>query len=252
MKINAISLANLQNTELSQFNTDILGIVQLNNPTTLGVVKAYNAFKNEQTEILNLFKADKSSALTDELVAIDTNRDDALIGISLQIESYTRHHLPATRALGMLLWEHLKHFGTGIDRYNYQKETSTITNILKEWNNKTELKAALTDLKLTEWVNQLEATNIVFNTKFIQRAQATGESTFTNTLKTKRIDAAQAWYHLRDAIVSKYTVAVNDETDASIYVITINSINAIIDKYNALLTARRNNKSTPPIVAPES
>lgn len=252
MKINAISLANLQNTEVSQFNTDILGVIQLNNPTTLGVGRPYDAFKNEQTEILSLFKADKSSALTDELFAHDQERDDALLGIMLQIESYTHHKLPATRALGVLLFEHLKKFGTGIDRYNYQKETATITNILKEWNDKPELKAALATLKLTEWVDELEATNIAFNTKFIQRAQATGENTFTNTLKNKRIDAAQAWYKLRDAIMSKYTVAENDETDTSMYVTTINSINAVIDKYNVLLAARRNKKSTPPVVTPES
>ncbi|MDI9365543.1 MAG: DUF6261 family protein [Flavobacterium sp.] len=252
MKINAISLTNLQNTEASQFNTDILGIIQLNNPITLGVVKPYEVLKNEQTEILSLFKADKSSALTDELVTLDLYRDEALIGISLQIESYTYHKLPATRALGVLLFNHLNNFGTGIDRYNYQKETSTITNILKEWKDKTELKAALVALKLTDWENELEATNMAFNTKFIQRAQVTGENTFTNTLKAKRIDAAQAWYKLRDAIVSKYTVALNDETDTSIYVTTINSINAVIDKYNALLAARRKKKTTPPVVTPES
>ncbi len=252
MKIAAITLNNLQNTEVSQFNTDILGIIQLNNPITLGIGRPYDAFKNEQTEILSLFKADKSSALTDELFAHDLERDDAFLGICLQIESYTHHHLPATRALGVLLFDHLKHFGTGIDRFNYQKETSTITNILKEWNDKPELKAALTTLKLTEWVNQLEATNIAFNTKFLQRAQATGENTFTNTLKAKRVDAAQAWYKLRDAIMSKYTVAENDETDTSLYVTTINSINAVIDKYNVLLAARRKKPSIPPIAAPTS
>jgi hypothetical protein len=245
MKINSITLAALQNTEVSQFNTDILGIIQLNNPITLGIGRPYNAFKNEQTEILSLFKADKSSALTDDLFGLDLDRDDAFLAISLQIESYTHHKLPAIRALGVLLFEHLSKFGTGIDRYNYQKETATITNILKDWNDKPELKAAIIALKLTEWQTNLETANLAFNAKFLQRAQATGENTFTNTLKNKRIDAAKAWYKLRDAIESKLNVAENDEADTSLYVTTINSINAVIDKYNVLLAARRKKPATP-------
>lgn len=242
MKINAISLANLQNTEVSQFNTDIAGILQINTPITVAVAKPYNAFRNQQTELLDMFRADKGSALTDELFELDLDRDDAFLGICLQIESYTHHKLPATRALGVLLFEHLSKFGTGIHRYNYQKETATITNILKEWNEKPELKAALVALKLTEWQTDLETANLAFNAKFLERAQATGENTFTSTLKNKRIDAAQAWYKLRDAIESKYNVIDNEDGDTSLYVTAINSMNAVIDKYNVLIATRRNKK----------
>lgn len=90
-------------------------------------------------------------------------------------------------------------YGSGIARLNYQAETATVNNLLRDWENKPDLADAITTFNLTSWVNELKAANEEFNTKYLLRTQEYGDAS-PETIKTKRDETNIAYYALRDRI----------------------------------------------------
>lgn len=53
-------------------------------------------------------------------------------------------------------------YGKGIQCLNYQAETATINNILRDWENDSELATAVVAFNLSEWVSELKTANTEF------------------------------------------------------------------------------------------
>jgi len=96
-QITGIELTKLQNPEFLQFNRNVLNIVFDNNKTTLKVVAEYDALEKLTNDIAALFKTDTGSDITDELVTLDSRRDDAITGIGLYLDALSRHNDVAIR-----------------------------------------------------------------------------------------------------------------------------------------------------------
>lgn len=79
--MNAIELKLLRNAEYLQYVKDYLGIINLNNPTQLGIEAKLSAFNNKITELEALYKKALASEKTQELLTLDERRDDAINGI---------------------------------------------------------------------------------------------------------------------------------------------------------------------------
>lgn len=193
------------------------------------------------TTIETLFKADKSSSLTAEIADLDARRDTAITGISTLVQAFTYHFDETTRNHATLIANQLANYGGGIAKENYQSETAIINAILNDWAIKQDLATAITALNLTAWKNELENANNSFNTKYLARTQEMG-ATSPDTIKQKRLEAANMYYKLRDFINSYYTL--ND--GAAPYGKTVSEINTLINQYNVLLAGRKanNNSST--------
>lgn len=240
MSINAIDISKLRNSEFLQFSKDVLGIVSLNNPTTLQVKTQYDDFENITSTIESLFKSERGSIITNEIADLDARRDTAITGINTFIQALTYHFDEPTRKNAELLTKQLGNYGSGIAKENYQSETAIITSILNDWTTKPDLAAAITALNLTNWKTELENANSEFNTKYLARTQELGAASL-DTIKQKRLEAANIYYKLRDFINSYYTL--ND--GAAPYGKTVNELNALIDQYNVLLAGRKlNNTNT--------
>ena len=232
--IKSIALKDLRNGEVLQFNTDILAIVNLNNPLVLKVQPEYNNLLVVNQVIEGLFKTDSSNPITEELQALDARRDAAINGMIAVINGYSYHFNAAINTHATHLKNHLNLFGAGIARDNYQSETTTLRTIINDWINKPELAVAVTALNLIDWKNELETANTSFASKWLTRTQELG-AVSSDTIKAKRTDAANAYYTLRETLDAYNTI----NKGADPFGKTINELNALIDQYNVLLAGRK-------------
>ena len=241
--ISKIPLQELRNSEFLQFSTDTLGIVSLNDPNTLQVLTQFDALTISKTELEGLFKKEQGSQITDEIVKLDALRDSLINGISAVVLGNTYHFDTTMQGYASVLEANLSIYGAGIARENYQSETAIINNILNDWSTQPDLITAVAALGLDAWVAQLEAANTSFNAKYLERTQELG-AVSSDTLKSKRLETANAYYELRDFIDSYFTI---NKGVAPFDKVT-NELNALIDQYNKLLISR---KSGGDVQAPE-
>jgi len=222
---------------------DTLKIVAANDPVALNVADAYNALLAANRDLEALFKAERGSAMTDAIIALDARRDNAIIGIRLFINAFTYHFDDAMRTYAELLEHNLSLYGSSIARENYQSETAIINKILVDWTNKPELVTAVKALQLTEWKVELETANQAFNTQYLARNTEMGAAVPDNTVKDNRLLTTNAYYQLRDFIISHHTIS----NQAAPYKKVVNEINSLIEQYTALLNSR---KSKPVVKTP--
>lgn len=235
--MNAIDLRNLRNAEYLQYMKDFAGIINLNNPAALQIATKLNAFNTKTTELEDLFKRALASDRTKGILALDERRDDALNGIFYFLQGYTYHFEEEKRNNAQLLMAHMAIYGSGISRQNYQAETATIDNILRDFDTETDLKDAVTAFDLQSWLDELTDANTQFNSEYLSRTQEYGDAN-PDTIKSKREEVNVAYYALRDRIDALHTLV---ETPTSPYSTVINQLNALTDQYNTLLVNRQDN-----------
>jgi len=76
---------------------------------------------------------------------------------------------------------------------------------MDDWDNKPGLKEAISALKPGPWKTELPSANILFSEKYLERAKKTGAPS-TENIGSKRNEANEAWYTLRDLINGYYTI----------------------------------------------
>ncbi|NMN39407.1 DUF6261 family protein [Pedobacter sp. SG918] len=231
--INNIALQPLRNSEYIQFLTDTLNIVSKNNPQALNVSAQYDALRTATDNVEKLFKISQASLVTAEIEALDKRRDDAINGISLQVQSLAYSADPVINQHGKTLNAHLALFGTSIARENYQSETTILRNIVNDWKNKPELQEAVTALNLGNWLSELETANNEFNLAYIKRNEELAAAP-TEKLRELRNIANNLYYKLRTRINSN--LDINDGAEP--WAATVNLLNQHIGTY-ALLQTRR-------------
>jgi len=231
--INYVKLQPLRNGEYIQFLTDTLHIVLNNDPEALMVKQQYDLLRRELDTIEKIFKTKQASAITQEIEALDVRRDKAINGANLQIHSLTYSTDPLLSDHAKTLKAHLRLFGPGIARKNYQSETTVLRNIVNDWKTKPELMEAITALQLTTWQTEIEQANDAFSEAYSRRNEELVAAP-SEKLKTLRLEGNEAYYKLRDRLNALMEVNEGAEPWAS----TIDRLNQHISNYQALLKRR--------------
>lgn len=238
--MNAIELKLLRNAEYLQYVKDFAGIINLNNPSTLQIDAKLSAFTTKITELEALYKKALASEKTQEILVLDERRDSAVTGINYFLLSQTYHYEADKRQKAQTLLNSMALYGSGIARLNYQAETATLNNLLRDWENKPDLTMALADFDLSGWVAELKNANDQFNAKYLSRTQEYGDAS-PETIKLKREETNAVYYALRDRIDALHLLV---ETPPSPYTTVINQLNALTDQYNVLLVNRKETVGT--------
>ncbi|WP_432671458.1 DUF6261 family protein [Flavobacterium sp. SM2513] len=207
-----------------------------NEPDYLKVAPQLNAFKSRVTEAEALFILPRESNYSPEIQALDTLRDTNFRGIRQVISGYTNHYDSQISAAANLLTKNIKLYGPQIAKLNYQAETSVITSMTKDWDDKPELTNAINVLNLKEWSVELKKNNTDFDTLYTQRTQEYGGRT-QDKLKIKREEVAQAYLVLIENINARNTL-----DDTGMYTKVINELNALSDQYTNMLHIRKGRK----------
>lgn len=237
--MNSIDLQKLRNAEYLQYMKDFSGIITLNNSAQFDIEAKFNAFNTKIGELEALYKKALASEKTQELLLIDARRDAAINGIYYFLFSHTYHFETAKQQNAQVLLENMALYGSGIARLNYQAETATLNNLIRDWENKPELINAIAEFGLTGWVIELKTANEEFNTKYLSRTQEYGDAS-PETIKLKREEVNVTYYALRDRIDALHLLV---ETPPSPYATVINQLNALTDQYNVLLVNRKPDSS---------
>jgi hypothetical protein len=232
--IESIDLSKLRNGEYSQFLQDVLSITRDNNPAVMQVEEQFNALEAIGAEIESLFKVPTGSAITAELEKLDAQRDNTLTGIISLIRGNTYHYDAVIKAHAEALETHLALFGKDITKDSYQSETSSIRNIIADWDAQPELKAALNALNLQNWRAALETANNSFGEFYLLRAKEQGLN-ITESLKAKRLQANDAYYALRDMLNAYFVIRKGAEP----YKTVLAYINGLLTNYTDLLSRRQ-------------
>ena len=232
----AIHYPKLRNNEFIQFIKLLSDIINSNDPEVLKVKAQYDDMGALLATISALFKPDLGSAITKELENIDERRDTAIIGLEMQIKSFTYYFEAEKREAAQLLSNSLTTYGSGISRMNYQAETSTITSIIQKWENDAKLTAAITLLGLTAWTGELKIANELFVERYIDRLKDDAASPEEKTVELRK-EIIQSYRTLLAHLEAHATLSIDNSYNA-----VIQQINQLIEQYNKLVAARGTNK----------
>ncbi len=218
---------------------NVLSAIDRYDPTALQIKPDYDALMNELTGTKKVLNEDTGSNTTDELVRLDTRRDNAFSGTLALINANTYSTDTATKEAANLLAAHLENFGPALIKENYPTETSKLQKILLDWATKPDLKAAVIALNLDNWKTELEAANTAFDTRYVDRSVAAG------TNKSDRV------YQKRPAITLLYDELLlqldswyNVKKKADPWATAVAAVNGVIKDYNDMLAIRAGKGNT--------
>jgi len=252
--INTINLNNLRNAEHLQFGTDAIQLISTANAATLGIDKPFTNFKSGIAAIENAFKQEQSSALSQQLADLDTQRDTLFTAIWDIIDGYLNHFNENTVAQAQLLKHNLSIYGKATVRLSYPAETANINSLIADWEGKTDLAAALTALHLDEWKKELKTINAQFAAVYNQRVSEEGNAATDNigNLKVLRAASIKQWNVFTTTLIAQYYLHEDDSAALAPYASLINNINALIVTYSNIIAVRqgKNKKGTTPVTPP--
>lgn len=232
--IKAIKILLLRNIEFIIFANNVIQAIERIGAEALNIAAELADFKTKKEDVEKLHKKLQSNPITEELVGIDLERDEATLGMFSVMEGYSRHFTPEISNAAKLLMKHLKPYGSEITKQHYQSETGSLQAIVADWEIETELVNALAVLNLTAWKDELKRLNGIFNEKFLDRSHEYGSESPVN-LKQRREIATQSYYELRDMLESYARINKNSVT----FQTAIKDVNSIISHYNQIIENRQ-------------
>jgi hypothetical protein len=226
-----------RNSEFLQYMKDVLELVNLQDVDTLQLTAQRDAMQTVTSQMDDLFQQEQGSGITQELIDLDTRRDRAFMGIKGLLETNQYHYDDATQSAANSLLYNMNTYGTNIPRLNYQSETAVIDSMLSDWSTETALAAAITTLKMGDWITELTTANEVFNDRYIARiseAAANPAVSFT----TIREEGANTYRVLVAHIEAHATLGTN-VTHQSL----VNEVSELASQYNQTVDFRLNTSS---------
>lgn len=239
MKIKAIDLSKLRNSEFIQFIRQTTQLLADNDPVVLKVETQYNTLASQLLSLEDLHKKSLSSTLTATIETLDKERDNALTSIGMIVDGYLNAPDASLQDAAALLKSSIKNYGNSfseITRLNYNAQTASLISLMNEWEGSADITAAISALSLTNFVAQLKTANTNFDTAYKQRTQEYAEATPESVSET-RIAVLPNYYELRDVLEAYEIVESAPERLTAMH-----QLNALIDQYNNLLTTRSSKK----------
>jgi hypothetical protein len=244
--MNTLKIEKLRNGEFIAVGKDFITFIEAANPATLALGANYTSFKTTWEELDSFFMLERGSILTDDLVALDGRRDDALVGIRTVAAGYARHFNANTKAASERVLACIDKYGSAIQNQNMLAETETLRNLVADFETDVLVSNALTVLNLTAWVTELKDANNAFNQVYLQRTQEASEKP-DDSLATKRKPAIDAYRKLIKTLDAKDTLDPSPALSS-----LMNKLNELIDKYNQLIANRSGGKDKGTDPAPQS
>lgn len=240
--INSNPANQLRVAEFNQLGKDVLQILIDANPNALLFKKQYDAYHAIFNEIDEVYKLSLSNPLTQTLLDLDNKRDAIFMGLCFIADGYFKSWEPAVAAQAKLIIDSINVFGRGIVIANYQSESADIKSLIDNWESSANITAALNALYLNTWKDELKSTNELFIKTYTDRAKADGEKDALTKIKHLREKANIAYSKLENVLNGKMEEFEDDVTKAPLYNALANSLNAVFDKYNTLISMRKGRK----------
>ncbi len=238
--IKSLQITKLSNPVYVQFMDYVMTLVQDKNPTALQVKPQHDVFSQKVNELKNLYKSVQASSISEKIVEADALRDQILTGIIKIVDGNTYHYQESMRTTSGLLQKNILNYGNNIIRNDYQTETAKIESLVNDWRTKPDLTASMNNLKLTNWITELENANNEFKRLYALRTDEYSQVSDEN-MQSKRLEVNAAYDNLCKFLNSHSII--NNSPD---YDTVISGINTYVDQYATLLKQKRSHRAVKP------
>lgn len=178
------------------------------------------------------YKRELGNVLSDDLTALDMERDSLMVGIRTIAEGQAHSfNIPIATAASQVL-EAIDQFGPRIARLPYEIETTSIVSLVNRIDNTPALTAAMATLNLTEWVPRLRSANDRFHQLYSSRTGNITDNDYTPTMVLRK-NLLVALRDLFSHLNAHYTLS----KDANLELI-ITDINSLTARFNQLVNKR--------------
>lgn len=232
--MNTPYLNRYRNGEYLQYMTDVINLVNKQDPTTLQLDTPLDELKPIVDKIDQIFKLSQGSGLTQQLISLDDQRDGAIVGLRSITNGFTYHYDTTKSSAARALLSNMTSHGDNIQRLSYQEETAVINSIIKDWQTDQELIAAVTELSIEDWVAQLKQVNQDFSAKYLDRVDQAAANPAIE-IPNLRTQATEAYRKLVTHIQAHATLSATKA-----YTSLVNQVDVLAGQYNQVVENRSN------------
>ncbi len=227
-----------RNGEYLQYMTDFSELMNKVDVEALQLKQQKSALDPVIDKIDAAFKQSQGSGLTQEVIALDEQRDRAIVGLRGVTDSYKYHFDKSTVDAANALYDNIVAHGDNIQRLSYQEETAVINSIVKDWEEQQELKAAAMKLGLWKWLVALKDMNTHFSKKYLDRIGEAAQNPSVNIAKLR--EQATASYRT----LVKHIQAHATLDGSEVYTNLLNQIDVLAGQYNQVVENRSHRNDT--------
>ncbi len=231
MKIDSIHTPHLQNGEHFTFMSEVQHSISANDPAGIDIAEAFTSFQTALAGEDLSFKKVQKSDITKDLVDADRQRDAVVAGFKSQVGSLQKHFDNSISSAAYRIQLLLDTYGN-LSTQSYDNETANLKNLMQELYGK--YAADVATLGLGGWMLQMETLNNNFDSLMKERYAQSSDKSTVNSLRSARIDTDKAYGSMRDRLNA--AIVFNGEAK---YAKAATELNAIIKRYNDILTQRK-------------
>ena len=191
-----------------------------------------NAVETAANNLAVNYKRERANALSDDLAALDMERDSLVVGIRTIAEGQIHSFNPPIASAASQVLDAIDQVGPQISKLPYEIETTAIVSLINRIDNTPALTAAMATLSLTEWVPRLRTANDRFHQLYSARTGNITDNDVTPTMVLRKnllIALRDLFSHLN----AHYTLT-NDPNLMAI----ITDINSLTARFNLLVNKR--------------
>lgn len=159
MEISKLYFRRIRNAAHYQFYTDFSALVEKYTPLALGIEELYALYKPTYVNEGIAFVAISKSAFTEQLEAVDKERDQVYRGLVDDVDSKKNHFKAEVRDAAAKISIIIDSYGNLAPK-PYDEESALITSLIVDLRTKTTTETGI--LNLNEWIDELEVRNNAF------------------------------------------------------------------------------------------
>lgn len=228
-----------RNAEFLQYMKDVVKLVNLQDVDTLKLTVPRDVLHNTTLEIEEVYLQVQGSTITKEIIALDTRRDKAFMGIKTVAAGFAYHYKEELVNASQRIINTIQVYGTDITRKSYQEETAIVDSFLDDLTTNPILIAAVSTLNLQEMVTELQTANTTFSQKYIERVGETAANT-NASITELRVKTTEAYRSLVGHIEAHNTL-----TDIEVYRNLLSELDVLTKQYNLVISNRGVLNNTP-------
>jgi len=227
----------LWNSEYPLFVEQVVEISGKYNPESLHLKKPYEKVKGLLPGLSGIKAQELSTVKSNELKMLDDERDVLLDSIRKGVRNFGKTSIPLLSPHVIVMKRLLDKHGRDIADDNYIAKTKRISDLLNDWNEKDDVKAAVIALSMLILFDQLLLVNTQFADLYLQR---TGDNSVqkVNTMELRSV-SDKVLMGFMDAI--EYCSSEYEELD---YQGLANELNELIVHYRSALKSRATRRNS--------
>ncbi|WP_378187106.1 DUF6261 family protein [Aquimarina sp. W85] len=185
-------LQKMDKIEFIQFLRDVTTFSSEYDLATLKLEQHVEALHAVLKDLDDALYYERDRLLTQDLLTLDNQRDDAFIGFRYIVLAYTYHTDQALKAAAQQIYAKIEACGSGVTRLSYAKETTVLINLIDDCTNDNDVATAIKTLKLESWVQNLQTFNTAFYEVYSNRNKKESEQIKTS-ITALRPDAYKSY-----------------------------------------------------------